>query len=474
MAGGPACIFKVPVNCVCNRGIPLAAKRNSNRIRLPRLSPMLNIGTLIFGVIFLYILISVFLYLTDEHVTAYEVMEGSISGNYRFTALAAKEEKIVTAPQSGSVTYYAREGAKANVDSVICSIDESAPGYVRDMEVEMTAEDSERMRSAMASYTINYRSADFQSVYGFKSDMESFVLELQTTEQPSAYILNQCTADESGFVVYSTDGLEGFTEDMLSPELFREAGYHKTGLRTGSGVTAGQNLYKLVTSETWAMYFPLSDALRAALQSRTSIRFRLLKDNLTFSAPFTVIENEKGSYGKITLTHSLARYVSDRYIEIEVLMDRKSGLKIPSTAIAEKTFYSIPQEYVITNSGTGSEITFLRESFRGDGSSNVQYVTATVYAKKDGRYLVDTGLLRDGDYIQMVNTTKKIQIREADTVTIQGVYNINKGYAVFREVTVIDENEEFCIVEADNIYSLAPHDRIVLDASQADTDEIVL
>ena len=83
-------------------------------------------------------------------------------------------------------------------------------------------------------------------------------------------------------------------------------------------------------------------------------------------------------------------------------------------------------------------------------------------------------LLRDGDYIQMVNTTKKIQIREADTVTIQGVYNINKGYAVFREVTVIDENEEFCIVEADNIYSLAPHDRIVLDASQADTDEIVL
>lgn len=57
--------------------------------------------------------------------------------------------------------------------------------------------------------------------------------------------------------------------------------------------------------------------------------------------------------------------------------------------------------------------------------------------------------------------------------TIQGVYNINKGYAVFREVTVIDENEEFCIVEPDNVYSLAAHDHIVLDASTVNDDDIV-
>ena len=53
------------------------------------------------------------------------------------------------------------------------------------------------------------------------------------------------------------------------------------------------------------------------------------------------------------------------------------------------------------------------------------------------------------------------------------VYNINKGYAVFREVTIIDENEEFCIVESNNIYGLDAHDHIVLDASAVDTDDIV-
>lgn len=56
---------------------------------------------------------------------------------------------------------------------------------------------------------------------------------------------------------------------------------------------------------------------------------------------------------------------------------------------------------------------------------------------------------------------------------MHGVYNINKGYAVFREVTVIDENEEYCIVESNNTYSLAAYDYIVLDASEVTEDQIV-
>ena len=56
---------------------------------------------------------------------------------------------------------------------------------------------------------------------------------------------------------------------------------------------------------------------------------------------------------------------------------------------------------------------------------------------------------------------------------IQGVYNINKGYAVFREVKVIDQNEEYCIVEPYNPYGLSAHDYIVLDASTVTDDDIV-
>ena len=73
----------------------------------------------------------------------------------------------------------------------------------------------------------------------------------------------------------------------------------------------------------------------------------------------------------------------------------------------------------------------------------------------------------------MPGTSRKYQISDDVFETIQGVYNINKGYTIFREVNIIDENEEFCIVDPSNVYGLSAHDRIVLDASQVDSDEII-
>ena len=73
----------------------------------------------------------------------------------------------------------------------------------------------------------------------------------------------------------------------------------------------------------------------------------------------------------------------------------------------------------------------------------------------------------------MEGSERSYQIQDENLVTLHGVYNINKGYAVFREVTVIDENEEYCIVESNNPYGLAAHDYIVLNASEVDVDEIV-
>ena len=84
----------------------LAEKKTTTKItKYRRQSSVMNIGTIIFGIIFIYMIICIFLYITAKHITSYEVMAGSISGKYRYTALAIKEERIVTAPQSGNVTY---------------------------------------------------------------------------------------------------------------------------------------------------------------------------------------------------------------------------------------------------------------------------------------------------------------------------------------------------------------------------------
>ena len=91
--------------------------------------------------------------------------------------------------------------------------------------------------------------------------------------------------------------------------------------------------------------------------------------------------------------------------------------------------------------------------------------------KMDDNYYVDINEFSEGDYIVRKNSSNKYRIEE--TASLQGVYNINKGYAVFREVTVIAENEEYCIVADDDTFGLAQYDHIALDADTVSDDQLL-
>lgn len=434
-----------------------------------------NIGTLLFGTVFIYMIITMFMYLTETHVTSYEVTKGTITGNYRFYALSLRTENIVTASQSGSIRYYEREGSKASSGSVICSINETGsvePALITDFK--LGEDDASRLQETLSTFTINYSGSLFQKTYDLKASIEGTVSAI-IEESSASYtsVRNPCTASESGFVIYQIDGFETVAENDLTADMFDQTAYSVTNLRNQENVSAGSPVFKLVTDETWALYFQLDDKLATELADSANIRFRFLKDNVTFTAPFSIVQNGQEKFGKISLDNSLVRYVTDRFLEVELVMNKKSGLKIPVSSIVKRRFYKIPEDYAITNDDSNEEIVLKVESFAEDGSSVIEYVTANVYQYEDGEYLVDYRLLEDGVYILLDDTNKKIQLGDDDVETLHGVYNINKGYAVFREITVIDENEEYCIVESNSPYGLAAYDYIVLNADEVTEDQIV-
>ena len=419
------------------------SKKNGKITKYKRYS-FFNIGTLLFSIVFIYLI------MTESHITAYEVTRGSITGNYRFHAFSLRDETVVNATQSGTVRYYMREGAKASAGSVICSVDESGTtAPVSYSTFSMSSEEAKHIQNLLSSFTINFSSNAFQRTYDIK-----------------------CTAPQAGFILYNTDGYESMTETQLTSEIFDQSSYHATSLRQNATVTAGNPVFKEVTSEEWALYFPLNEKLHTELVSATKLQFRFLKDNVTFTAPFSIIQNGSEYFGKISMSNSLVRYASDRYLEIELIMNKKTGLKSPESALVQRNFYAIPEEDVIKNAGTDSEVT-LKVTYAESGET--AYVTANVY-KYDSEakaYLVDRQLFSPGDEILLDNSAKHMQLQEDDEETLYGVYNINKGYAVFREVTIIDENEEYCIVESNNIYGLAAYDYIVLRADEVTEDQIV-
>ena len=340
------------------------ATDHKNKITRVRRYSWLNIGTLLFGAIFLYMIITVIVYLTAKHITSYEVTAGSISGNYRYTALALKTEECIPADYSGYVTYYARNGAKCGAGMTVCSINEYEQKSSMLTDLHLSDEDYEALGSSMASFALYFSDSAFQDVYNLKADLESYLISSADSVNTSGVLLNQVTAPSSGFVSYTIDGMETLTEADLNKSLFNRTGYHTDNLRLNTSVRMGDTLYKLIKGEEWNLYFPISSSLATELEDRSTIRFRFLKDDTTFQAAFSILMSDGEYYGKIALRNSLVRYVNDRYLEIELLMDSKKGLKIPASSIAEKIFCRVPEEYAIENVNSSNEITLLRERFR--------------------------------------------------------------------------------------------------------------
>lgn len=454
-------------------------KTRKNKVVKINHHSMLNIGTFMFGILFLYMIICLIMYLTSPHVTAYEVTAGPLSGNYKYTAIALKSEKIVYSTSAGSINYYARENSKVGVGNAIYSVGASLnnqSSVTSEATDDNSSVDFSAFHTIASSFSTAYSAMDYQDVYNFKADAQTAIFEIYSQNQMDSAAnysgQNLVTADTDGIVVYSVDGMEDKTVDDIRLSDFSKTNYKRTNLRMKESVSANDPVYKLITSEEWSLIIPLDTKTATELADSTTVRFTFLEDKSTFNADFSIIQNEDGFFGKLDISNSVIRFAGDRFIDIELQINKVSGLKIPNSAIAEKTFYRIPKEFVSVNENNENEISLIKETYDTDGSAITKYITATVYDKTDTDYYVDTGLFEEGDYVLMKDSSKRYQV--SDTKSLIGVYNINKGYAVFREITIIDENEEYCIVESNSSYGLAQYDHIALDASTVKEDAIVV
>ena len=85
----------------------------------------INVGMIIFAMIFVYLSFSVYTYLSRDHVQFYEVVEGSIVNDKSYTGILFREETVENAPQTGYVNYYIREGKRAAAGARVYSLDET-------------------------------------------------------------------------------------------------------------------------------------------------------------------------------------------------------------------------------------------------------------------------------------------------------------------------------------------------------------
>ncbi len=103
----------------------MAKQKNPKITKYPRNMNNINIGMVFFAVMAIYIIISVITYFRKDHIVGYEVMEGSLSTNNIYSAIALRNEKIVESDTAGYVNYFATEGGRVAVGDLVYTVDES-------------------------------------------------------------------------------------------------------------------------------------------------------------------------------------------------------------------------------------------------------------------------------------------------------------------------------------------------------------
>ncbi len=450
-----------------------------------------NLGTAIFGVILVYILVILYFYATSKHISGYEVKEGSLAVDTSYTGVVIRTENVYNATDSGYINYYAREGEKVSNGSMVYTIDSS--GKLGDMLTAgyetgdaLTNADLDELKTQIINYRNNYNDRNFGSVYNFKFSVEGTVLKLANrnvltslSEIKDKSILDLVDFEystDSGIIVYSTDGLENLTNAEINEDIFVEENHPKNQMQSNALVDTGEPVYKLITEENWAVVFPLEAERYNELTEGDYIKVKFLKtgDESWGKISLFTREGEDESktqyYCRLDFTNSMITFATDRYLDIELKINPTTGLKIPKSSIVKKDFYLVPKEYLVYGDRTDEE-GFMRQALREDGSYSTEFVPASVYYSDDENLYIDMQTLRVNEYLLAPDGNDKFEV--GPTTSLIGVYNMNKGFADFSQVTILYENKEYAIVKPNDEYGLSVYDHIVLDGSAVEDDDFV-
>ena len=458
-----------------------------NNIRPYRKPLNINIGIVCFLVIMVYIVICSFMYFTSKHIVGYEVKAGSLSITNVYEGIALRDEIVVTSDHSGYVNYYAREGEKVGSGGIVCSVDET--GQLQDlMNKEATGgvailkdSDLSEIKNEIVDFSSSFDNRNFQSAYDFKYAIEGSVMKFMNNNllsnmetlnsENSAGLINLCYSPESGIVVYSVDGFEEATPSEVNKDWFKKDAYDKKQLLNNELVSSGDVLYKLSDNEEWSVIIPVERERAEELLAEEYVRVRFLKNRYESWGRVEILEGTDGeTYVQLHFNNSMVTFAKDRFVDVELITDVETGLKVPNSSIVTKQFYLIPKDYV-TKSGNNNSDSVLRETYAEDGSKSAEPISVTIYSENEDEYYIDDDELRIGDRIIRPDSMQDYTISKVAELT--GVYNINKGYADFKQIQILNQNDEYSIIKSNTDYGLVAYDYIVLDADSVETDEFI-
>ena len=399
-----------------------------------------------------------------------------MSENKTHTGLILRDESVQVSPDGGYINIYMRDGKRAAVGSRVYSLD--ATGDLKKlMEAsagkEDTISDSSviEMKKKLSNFASNYSDSDFEYVYDTKYLLDNAASEysnlinienIDNISNENGLSLNVITSPYSGEISYAIDDIAEKKEEDLTKSDFDTSKHPISYIKNEQLIEAETKVYRIVNSESWSIYFEFEKGEEELYTEKKTLTVKFKSNGLTLTGDYSVVETKDGySLGKLTFDKYMVQFISNRYAEFDIQSSVVNGLKIPSKCVLEKDFYTIPVEYM-AKGGDGVSDGFYKQVDK-DGT------TSTVFVPEDIIKITDANCYISTENKDIVSGDKLIKPDSNDIFEVSnkekllGVYNINKGFTVFKNIDILGSNKEFYIVDKGTKYGLKVYDHILLN-----------
>ena len=452
------------------------------RVFRHRIIRFMDPGVIVFLILAVYLFGCMVLYLLKPHVTTYEVNDGSMATDYSYTGIAIRSEQVVNTDKSGYITYYARDLEKTGAQTKVYSIDETGEinSILSDDSISSTALTSEQLNqidSDVDSFYNDFSDINYGEAYAFKQLIESTTIQLieQTLVENAVTLrdsasFNVCNSAIDGIISYTIDGYEDLKpEDVTADMLSAASEYNPEDLREQNLVKSGDKVYKIINNDEWTIIIKTDKDIAKKLLEEEYVKVEFKKDKTKANGKVSTWTSGDDTFVSFSFTNSMIRFASDRYVDISFELDNISGLKVPKSSIAEKELYVIDKSF-LTTGAAGEVDTVYYETYDNNGQPKGKSVQIDIaYETEDAVYINkdQSEILTEGATLKASGNSQE-RMTIGKTEKLKGVYEYNKGYAVFCPINILYEGKEYCIISAQSKYGLAKYDYIVLNSDAID------
>ena len=313
-----------------------------------------------------------------------------------------------------------------------------------------------------------------------RGSLHSLVEGLDIYETQLADARQRVYASDSGVISYLTDGLE----EVLTPDSLGTLSKEQTTMKVDYGglvyrreVAPEEIVCKIVRSSTWYIAAYVGRDASADWNVNSIRTLYIDEDGRLTPLEVRVDRLEKASetesYVVFRCTRRMADYLDCRNLRFRLEKDVMQGLKIPNTAIVDKTLLKIPQDCVVKDAGDRTIV-----MKRVNGIDEAVPITITSEDEVFCHVLQDYTNLLFGDTLvtKATDNTPSREVSIAELDNVKGVYVTNAGSTVFRRINTggnTMSNATYTVLDPAVNSSVKVHDKIVADVRNIDEKQLI-